>query len=232
MRGRRIILLAAACLLGVLSVAQAQTAPGGQTPRRAPRSIDLAFGGAFGGPTDFGSRSEELLRPDGSTLVLFRTENRQAAGPGLEAHLGFGVSPRLWIEASGAWMAGDFESRITDDIEDADDVTVSESVSRFTVEGAVRWQVWSRGRTQLFARGSVGWMRDVAGDSALVGDGTVATAGVSLRHWFRERRAGLRTRRIGWRADGRIQFRDDGLTLGDDTLRFTPMAFGGIVFGF
>jgi hypothetical protein len=222
-----------ALVLAIPALALAQ-AP--QTPARAPRGparpIDIAAGGTFAGPTSFGSASQDLVRPDGSAFPVFRADNRLAPGFGLEAHLAFGLTPTVWVEATGSWSTADLETEISSDVEDADGVTLSDATSRFTVEGGVRWAFWTRGRTTLFARGSLGWMRELAGAGSLVEDGLVGTGGVSLRHWLRERRAGARTRRIGLRVDGRLNVRTAGLTLGEEKARYTPVVFGGIVFGF
>jgi hypothetical protein len=219
-------------LLAASTPALAQTPAAPARPRGPARPVDVTVGVTLAGPTSFGTSAQELIRSDGSRLTTFRTENRLAPGVGLEAHLGFQVTPRFWAEASGDWSRADLEARITSDIEGADDVTLAETASRFSVEGAARWHFLVRGKTSYFVRGSVGWMRDLVSNGALVADATVGSAGLGLRHWFREGAAGRRTRRLGVRVDGRVNIRTAGLTLGEAKVRYAPVAFGGFVFGF
>ena len=58
------------------------------------------------------------------------------------------------------------------------------------------------------------------------------SAGFGVKHWWKERITGAKRRRLGWRIDGRLQIRQTGLALGEDKIRFAPLVFGGIVFGF
>ena len=224
------VMLTLLSMLAIADVAAAQTPP--RKPATPGRPIDVAVGGLFIGPTSFGDADANETRPDGSPAPIFTTSNRIAPGFGAEVDLTFGITRRLAFEASGAWQRADFETKITADIEDADPFTSSLASSRFAVEGAALWTIHAKGRTEMFLRGSAGWMRELVGNGSLREDGILGSAGFGIKHWWRERITGAKRRRMGWRVDGRLQIRQTGLTLGDDKIRFAPLVFGGIVFGF
>ncbi|MEZ5318233.1 MAG: hypothetical protein R2752_12605 [Vicinamibacterales bacterium] len=222
-------------LIAALGLVPALAAPASAQAGRGAAAggppVEIAAGGVLVGPTSFGTASADLLRPDGGTTSLFKTDNRLGPGLGLEVTLGFGLTPRLFAEASGAWIKADFETRVTSDLEGADDATLTAPGNRFVVEGAALWRLATVGGGDLFARGGAGWMRDLAGEGSLIKDGTTGSVGVAWRRWWHER-PGPRTRRIGLRLDGRIAIRSAGLTLGEQKTRIAPYAFGGVVFGF
>jgi hypothetical protein len=229
-RAMALAMLTVTTLFIVADLASAQTPP--RKPATPGRPIDVVVGGLFIGPTSFGDADANQTRPDGSPSPIFTTSNRVAPGFGAEVSLTFALTRRLAVEATGAWQRADFETEISADIEDADPFTSSIASSRFVVEGAALWQLRATGKTEMFLRGSGGWMRELVGNGALREDGLLGSAGFGIKHWWRERITGAKRRRIGWRVDGRVQIRQTGLTLGDDKIRFAPLVFGGFVFGF
>jgi hypothetical protein len=227
-------LLGSAMVVGPVgtSLATAQTAPARPAPAavRPPR-IEIGLGATFVGKTDFGSSSANLIKPDGSNLVLFQTSNELATGVGLELNLGYAVTRRLTAEASAAWVKADLRSSVSGDFENASPLTTTETLSRVTVEGAASWTLLERGRTMVFARGSVGWMRELVGTGVLYEDGLVATAGGGVKYWWRDRSRG-RLRRAGLRVDARVASLAAAITLGNPSRHYVPMVAGGIIFGF
>ena len=207
--------------------ASAQTAPA----RRPSHALEVGASALWVGSTDFGSATASLIKPDGSNLNLFQTTSTLGAGTGLEVNVGLPITRSLSAEASAAWARADLRSSVSADFEDAASLTVTERLSRVTVEGAALWTVFERGHTSVFARGSVGWMREIVGDGSLFDDGVVASAGGGVKYWFHDRRAG-KGRRLGLRADARVSGRSSAITLGNQSRRFSPVIAGGIVFGF
>jgi len=221
-RGLRIV-LGALAVAAMASPALAQsTAQAASVRPRTPR-VDIAIQGAWIGPVSFGESSMDLLRPDGSPLTVFRSENRLASGLGTEV--------RLTVELSGSWMRADLESRISGDIEDAEDVTVSEALDRVTAEGSLVWTWRTTRRTSWFVRGGAGWMREMAARGLLREDGVIVNAGAGLRYWWRERPGGA-LRRLGLRFEGRASIRSSGLSLGEQKSRIAPVVSGGLILGF
>jgi hypothetical protein len=222
--------LIAALMPAGIGVAAAQTAPVAPKPRR-PLRLEIGASVVLVGSTDFGSAAANLTKPDGSNLALFQTSSTLGAGRGLEVNLGLSLTRSLRAEASAAWVVSELRSRISADFEDTAALTATETLSRVTVEGAATWTVFERGRTTVFARGSVGWMREIVGAGALYDDGVVASAGGGVKYWWLDRSRG-RLRRLGVRADARVTGRSSSITLGNQSRRFSPVVAGGIVFGF
>lgn len=208
-------LLAALVTLLVAAPAGAQS---------APPSTELAVTAGALGAVSFGSRDAELIRPNGSPLVIFRAENRLAPGYALEVHIGGRLTDRLGAEATGGWHKASFETRITDDIEDAEPLTVTQTSNRFTVEGAVLYDMLRRERLSLFLRGGAGWMRELAGESSLIENGIIANVGVGVKYWWSDR--------VGLRAEGRASARSAGISLGEDKVRIGPVAAAGLIVRF
>jgi hypothetical protein len=222
----RAALVLAAALLLVPAGAHAQA------PAASPeRWIDLALGGTFLAPAPAGSSTASLIAPSGSRLTLFDVESRYGIGYGADAGLGFRLSPRLWLEARGSWAWTSVRSRISDDVENAPSLTITETIARLAGEGAVLWYFADRGTTSFFLRGGGGWMRELAGGNSLVEDGIIGTAGAGLRHWWRQTGAGA-VKRMGLRLEGRVLIRTGGLEFGSADLRITPAASGLLIVGF
>jgi hypothetical protein len=182
------------------------------------------------GALPLGSVPATLTRPDGGALVVFTTDNRLRPSRGLEVQASYRATPRLAVEAVSGWTAVDLESRVGNDLEGAAAATLSQAVSRFTVEGAVLWSVNTGERLSLFVRGSGGWMREVTRGVGLVADGGIGSAGVGVKYWWGGRSS--RPGRVALRLEGRAVARSGGLLLGTDSLRIMPAAVAGLIVGF
>jgi hypothetical protein len=214
-------------VLTTSSAASAQAAKQ-QRPRKGKT---FSVGGVWIAPVSFGTATAGLERPDGSTLVVFRADNDLSLGLGVEASLGFELRRHLWAEGTGGWIFSDLRTRVSNDVESAQDQTVTESLSRFTVEGGVLWFFREKGRTSYFVRGSAGWMRELTGSSSLALDGVVGSGGVGVQHWWRDNPKGS-FRRVGFSADVRLNFRSESLSPMESKARVAPAASGKLVIGF
>src|SRR4029453_9170879 len=87
-------------------------------------------------------------------------------------------------EATGSWVHGDVRTEVHDDFEGAASATLSESMSRFAIEGSALFVLRERAKTTFYARGGVGWMREVAQGSTLAESGTLANVGAGLKYWW------------------------------------------------
>lgn len=218
-----------ALTLSATSVASAQTS---QPVSRPPgRPIELAVGGSWIAPVGLGTVDADLLTSGGSPITQFTTSNSLGAAFGGDVHLTFALSRRVAAEALGSLTRISFETEITQDLEDADGVTLTETGLRFGAAGAMRVLLATTGATRWFLRGGAGWLRETAGGSSLVGDGLSVDAGVVMMYLWRDRPRGT-LRRLGLRLDGKIAFRSGGLTLGEDTLRAGPAVGGALTMGF
>ena len=214
--------------LAVAGEAAAQTASQ-KVPPASQRSYDLSFGGTWTMPSGVGETSLEYLDSGGSEFTVFNATNRFGNGFGLDTNLGFRLARKIFGEAVGAWTHVPLEAKITNDVEAGEDVTVSESASRFSLGGAIRLHL-SEGATEWFVRGGASWMREVAAGSALTADGTLIDAGVGFIRALSRTPGGML--KVGLRVEGRLSFRSGGLTLGEEKLRVGPVVAGALTLGF
>ena len=224
MTTRRLVLLAALAIVPASAAAQ-------QAPPSPSRPIELSLGGTFLGPSSAGSATASLITPGGGSLDVFKVDSTFGIGYGGEVVLGFRIAPRLWIEGAGGFTRTTARSEISDDVENAPSVTLEETMSRVSAEGAVRIDIADRGATVWFVRGGGGWMRELAGGNSLADDGFVFSAGGGVRHWFRENGSGA-VKRIGLRLEGRLVMPTRGIEFGSRTVRLTPAGAGAVIFGF
>jgi hypothetical protein len=224
---RRLAALTAAILLVTASAAEAQAA----RQKRPPRPKELSFGGHLITPTSFGNAVANLERPDGADQALFRVDNNLGPGVGLEASFGLRLQPKLWAEVTGTWTNSELRTRVSDDFESVADTTVTESLTRFTVEGSALWYFRERGATSFFTRTGAGWMRELTGGASLAVDGLVANAGIGMKHWWRDRPRGS-FRRLGIRAEFRLNIRSTSLSPMDPVARVGAAGVASFVIGF
>lgn len=208
-----------------------------QTPRpqtsRPPRDhgIELTLGGAWTGGNSFGSADANLQAPNGSSLTLFTSKSDLGAGAGLESHLSFRVTKQFAAEVSGTWTHATIHTALSGDFENADALTATVGISRFTIEGSGVWTFKSRGRMRWFVRGGVGWMREVDETGVLTEDGTIANIGGGMKYWWRDQARGT-FRKLGLRVEGRAAIRSSGISLDQKSTRVAPVLAGGLVIGF
>jgi hypothetical protein len=208
------------------STAWAQVAPA------APgRAMEVAIGGTWSAPVGLGSLAGEFFSSSGGSFSQFEAENRFGQGFGVDVRIGVpvGQRERFWIEGIGALARTSLQTRITNDVETNDDVTVSEHALRYGVGGAARLVLGGGAASEWFLRGGAGWLREVAAGSALVENGISSEIGVGWTYTLRSR-AGRR--RLGLRLDGRLEMRSGGVTFGEDKLRFGPVVGGALTMGF
>lgn len=202
-------------------------AQGAAAPRKP---MDLSLGVVFIAPASLGSVEANLLDGSGNPFLLFRADNDTGPGLGFEATIGSPVGKRFDIEFTGAWTRFDVRSTVSDDFEDVPDVTLEDTLTRFSVEGAVLWRFAEGARAGWFLRGGAGWMRELSSDSALAEDGVVANAGIGVKYWMRTNAAG--EGRLGLRAEFRVLARTGGIEIDERSVSVWPAASGALVVRF
>lgn len=196
----------------------------------ARQPMELAGGIVWAAPRSLGTVHADLLDSDGMPVTLFRAENETGPALGLEVILSQAVARRIDVEFAGSWARFDARTSISGDFEDVPDVTVSETLTRYALEGAVVWRFAERGRVAWFLRGSGGWMREVAGDMSLAENGLLYSGGVGLKYWMSRRPTGQD--QFGIRAEFRMMGRRDGIALDDESFRLWPLATASAVVKF
>jgi hypothetical protein len=200
-------------------------------PASGRRVVEVSAGAALGGASPLGSAAADLIRPNGSTLTLFRTDSRFGAGVGGEVSVTGFLSRRFGLEASGSLVRQQVRTRVTDDVERTADVTLSVPISRVLVEGAAIVALVHRPRADVYLRAGGGWMQELADSATLAETGSTATIGVGMKYWWRNPPFGRGTR-MGVRLDGRVLARSRGVSFGPGTWQFGPTGTAGVVFGF
>jgi hypothetical protein len=187
----------------------------------------VSAGLVFASGASFGSADASLLAPNGSAFVLYHTTSRLAPGMGFDLHVGTRVTSRLWAELTGGLRHAQIETTTSGDFEGATPATLTESTSRFSIEGAALWCVPRSGHVEPFVRGSAGWTRELSSDGALARNGLVASAGGGVKYWVHESARGF-VSRVGVRLDAAAVLRHGGISLSTRT-KFVSASFAGSV---
>jgi hypothetical protein len=200
-----------------------------QASPRPSRGVEFGVSGLAGAPVSFGRRSADLLRPDGGTLSLFTTENRQGPELGIAAHVAGPVRSAFFAEISAALSRATLQTTIDDDFEDAASVTLDEQFFRFSVEGGLGWNITRSEQSAIFVRGTGGWMRELVGSSVLGHNGAVANAGVGMKYWARRPAPGRL--RYGLRVEAHLAARWNGVALNTRKVHLAPVVTAGLIIG-
>lgn len=195
----------------------------------AAGSWEFSPGISVAGGFDAGDRSAELTPNTGApgSVTLFDSDGRVQPAAGFRARIGFYVTPAFSIEAGFRFAQAAYEVAITDDFEDADDITVEETIDQYVFDASAVWHfrgTGGRGATP-FVFGGAGYVRDLHEGDALVEDGLEFHAGGGVKWWFGG------AARWGFRADAGISIKDGGFNP-QDKRRIVPEASGSIIWVF
>jgi len=204
--------------------------PAAAQPAASGSRIEVASGGVLVAPRSLGTIGADLTQPDGTPYELFRVSRRERPGIGVELIVGLRLVSRLWAEASGAWIRSELQTRATDDREGAADLTIAGPLSHAVVEGGLSWHALERPAGAFFVRGSVGWVRELAGRSGLFDDGISATVGAGVKYWGN--RAPAAPGRVGLRAEFRAVMRTAHLASGASDRVIAPAGYAGLLVRF
>jgi hypothetical protein len=209
---------------GAVAPALAQsTVPAGSRPSR----FEVSGGGVLVGGYGLGDRKAELTPNTGSSgFDLFTTDNEVRQAFGVQARIGFVVTPAIVVEGGLRVTRPVYQARVSGDAENAADITVEETLSQYVFDGSVVWQFSPGGRAVPFVFGGAGYLRELHEEDALVEEGVEYHAGVGLKWWFGQGR-----RRFGLRGEGGISIRDGGFDFKDGT-RVVPVVGGSVIYTF
>ena len=137
---------------------------------------EVGGGIRFVGPEHLGRVDANETNPGGGPFRLFTADSTLHALIGVEARFGVRVLPALRLEATGSYGASDLNVKLNADVEGAADVTVSERITQFTLEGTAvmeltRWRFGARGMP--FLSGGAGYVRALHEDRVLVDEGAL-----------------------------------------------------------
>ena len=223
------ILIHVAIALGAASPAVAQS--GGQAAAPRPGRWELTGGVVLVGGYDLGERAAELTPNTGSSSFdQFTTDNKVKPVVGLQARIGFVVTPTLTVEGGLRFARPVYEVRISGDVENAPNTTAEETLSQYLFDGSVVWHItragFGNGQGVPFLFGGAGYLRELHEDDALVEEGLEYHAGGGIKWWFGQGR-----RRVGVRGEAGISIRDGGFDFKDGQ-RIVPTAGGFLIYSF
>lgn len=214
--------LAGAAAVVIVNAAHASA----QAP--ASGSWEFSGGAAFVGGFDAGSRAAELTPNAGSSgrVSLFDTESRVRPSAGLRARIGIFMTRAFAVEGGLRFTRPIYEVSVTDDFEDAEDLTVEETLDQYLFDLSAVWHFRRSGggRAMPFVYGGAGYLRELHEGEALVEEGLELHAGGGVK-WF----AG--SGRWGFRADAGISIKDGGFDP-EEKRRTVPEASGSLIWVF
>jgi hypothetical protein len=212
--------------IALSAAAPAVAQSGGQASVSGPGRWELTGGGVLIGGYELGERSAELTPNTGSSsFEEFTTDNTVKPAFGLQARIGFVVTPALIVEGGFRFARPVYEVRISGDVEAAPDTTAEETLSQYLFDGSIVWHL-GKGRTVPFLFGGAGYLRELHEDDALLEEGLEYHAGGGIKWWFGEGRRG-----VGVRAEAGVSIRDGGFDFKDGQ-RIVPTAGGFLFYAF
>jgi hypothetical protein len=221
------VLLAALILTAVPTTAGAQIYLGPSGPR--PGSTEVAVGGGWNVGTSYESEDATLTpNPSGGqgSFTLFSTETELRPAPAAHAYLAVYVTRALAIEAGFQFARPTLEVRLTNDFEDAPDVTASTTITQYLFTGSLVYHFGRPGgKTTPFIAAGAGHVRDVHDGNGLIETGTEYHGKAGVKLWFGRRQ------NSGLRLEGGVSIRDGGFTQNEDR-RIVPNAGAAFAYRF
>ena len=218
--------------IALLPVADGAASAQSDAPALRPRHFTLAAGWLVDGGYPVGDRNAELRRNAGGTpspFTLFRADSDVARAHGVEARIGYSLTPDVAIEVGGGYAKPRLTIAISQDSESSDPVSIVDEITQYTVDVAgvlhiPRIKLGARARP--YATAGAGYLRQLSDDRLLVESGRIFHVGGGVRYWIR---GGAPTSRaLGVRADARYVRRSGGIDF-EDRARSHP-SFSVLVF--
>jgi hypothetical protein len=163
-------------------------------------------------------------------FTLFAVSSTMEPLAGVEAHLGYAITPSLVVEGGGWFARANIAPELSRDQEALPVSIDGEKLFQFVVSGGVAWQLpWSLGPKAVpFVTTGAGYLRQLHEERTLVESGTVFYVGGGVRYFIR---GGGTGRSIGVRGDVRATWRTPGIDFEDKTRLFptlTVLLFVGL----
>jgi hypothetical protein len=202
--------------------ANAQTFIVTDAPQRG--SWELSGGGTFLPSESYGRSTADLTRngdESAGPVNLFSATSRLDSTFGAQARVGYYLTRAIAVEGGFRYARPSLSVRLSDDFEDAADLTASEQVNQYVFDGSVLFHFaqWSGGRIVPFVSAGAGYIRELHQDNELVETGNEFHAGGGLKFWM-----GRGARRFGLRVDGGASIRTGGFEFEEGQRRTIPVA--------
>jgi hypothetical protein len=188
---------------------------------RPVHRFEASVGGVGLGGAELGSRDADLRGTNIPTndVTVFSTSTTTGGAPGFDGRVAFWVTRSFAVEAGFVVTRPVVRTRVTGDIEDAEDLTLEEDLDQYFVEasGVFLLDRFAFGeRTVPFVSAGAGYLRQLHEGRTFIETGQVYHVGGGIRHWLRLRDMGF-LRAAGLRADVRAYFLSNGFALDEGT---------------
>ena len=199
--------LAFAATMAVVPAAAQSTTP-------EVRRLDVTIGGGLLTGSDLGHGDANLRAPGDQAFRLFATSSRVDRSAFLEARIGFALTPRFTVEGRATTARPQLRTDVTNDVEGAPPVTVSEQLSQYVFDGGVLVNLAHHSRLQPFASVGVGYVRQLHEGLTLIEDGAAYRVGGGIKSPLSMRDSGF-IRGTGVRVDAGIEMFSGGAKVAD-----------------
>jgi hypothetical protein len=219
-----------AALLACLLLAVPASAQTGSRHR-----FEVAVGGTWLGGASAGDETATLRAnsTSGSPFSVFTTDSEIHGTAGIETRVGFGLTQMLIVEGLLVYSRPELRTRISNDVENAQPVTVTENLDQYFVGADVVWQLTAlrfSARTLPFVVGGAGYLRQLHEGGTLIESGQVYHVGGGIRHSLMQRTTGF-VKTTGVRADAGLFILANGIDF-EDRARPHAAVSGSLVVGF
>jgi hypothetical protein len=205
--------------------AVAQVFVGSAMPR--PGSAEIGGGGFWAAGQNVSSSAATLTGnpSNGASFDLFDADPELKPAIGAVGTIGVYVTRALAIEGAVQFSRPTLDVRLTNDAEDAPDVTASTTITSFVFTGSLVYHFGRSGRTTPFIAGGAGHIRDVHTGNEVVDTGVEYHGKAGVKSWFGRRR------NVAFRAEAGISVRDGGFSFDEDR-RIVPAVAASLLYLF
>ena len=174
------------------------------------------------GGAGLGDADANLRARAGGDFALFSTESDLAAAPVIEIRAGYALTRAYGLEARVGFSRPHLRTAVSDDVEGAPPLELTEVVTQYVFEGAlvVMLDRFRAGNLVPFASAGAGYLRQLHEGRTLIEHGVASHLGGGVKHWFMVREDAF-VRAVGVRGDVRLNLLSGGIS-GDDGV--TPHA--------
>jgi hypothetical protein len=219
-------ILGAVVLLAVAPAqADAQLFLRGARPRAG--SVEVSGGGLWTGGQSLPSSAAVLTDPGAgdSGFELFSADPSVDPAFGAQAAVAVYVTPKLAVEGGFQLSRPTVTVRLTDDFEDAPDVTATSTMTSYLFTGSLLYHFGASTRRVPFVAAGAGHVRDLHAGNEYVETGIEYHGRAGMKFWFGPRRT------AGLRVEGGVSIRDGGFSY-DDERRVVPSAAASFLYLF
>ena len=208
------------------SLADAQVFIRGARPRAG--SVEVSGGGLWTGGQSLPSSAAVLTGNPGAgdvSLELFTADPSLEPTVGALGTVAVYVTPRIALEGGVQFARPNLTIALSDDFEDAPDVTASTTVTSYLFTGSVVYHFGRSTRNVPFVAAGAGHVRDVHAGNEVVETGLEYHGRAGVKLWFGPRRT------AGLRLEAGLSLRDGGFSF-DEERRFVPTAAASFLYLF